>query len=385
MFEGMDWFQATPDEIDRGFDQFGGLHAASAAELCVLIQAADIGQSWMTDGARSPTDWVAARLRLRPDTARQLVSVARRLSDLPLLSERFAAGDLSLDQVDAISRMATADTEAGLIEEALGLSNALLDRKARRANPPSREDEREAHRVRALWIQRTLDGASGRLTAHLPHLDLEIVETAIRDRADKIGPDPETGLFDAYSQRLADGLVEVCATTGDQTTTSPPQVTVFADLEALTTTDSGVTELGSGALIPNETARRLACDCVVETVITDGSVVVGIGRNSRTIPGWLRRLVHHRDGGSCRFHGCDNNHWLQVHHILHWSKGGATDLDNLILLCGFHHRFVHEHGWHITRNSNNQFVFRKPDWTPFPGPKLELHPKLKQLVEHRPT
>ncbi len=128
----MDWSQATADEIDRGFDQFGGLHAASSAELCVLIQAADVGQTWMSDGARSLTDWVAARLRLRPSTARQLVSVARRLADLPVLSARFASGDLSLDQVDAISRMATADTEAGLIEEALGLSNALLDRKARR-------------------------------------------------------------------------------------------------------------------------------------------------------------------------------------------------------------------------------------------------------------
>jgi hypothetical protein len=384
MFEGMDWFQATPDEIDRGFDQFGGLHAASAAELCVLIQAADVSQTWMRDGARSLSDWVSVRLRVRPDTARRLVSVARRLEDLPVLSERFAAGDLSLDQTDAISRMATPDTEEGLIEEALGLSNALLDRKARRANPPSGGDEREAHRARALWIQRTLDGASGRLTAHLPHTDMEIVETAIRDKADQFPVNPETGLFDAYSQRMADGLVEVCATTGDQTV-APPQITVFAELEALTATDSGVTELGSGALIPNETARRLACDCVVETVITDGSQIIGVGRNSRTVPGWLRRLVHHRDGGSCVFHGCDNRNWLQVHHIVHWSKGGATDLDNLILLCGFHHRFVHEDGWFITTSPNGAFQFRKPDWTPYPPPKPDLHSRLAALVESRPT
>ncbi len=385
MFESMDWGESSNDQIDEAFAHFHGLASAGLAHVCELIVEVDARQSWMTDGARSLVDWVAARLRLRPDTARQLVSVARRLSDLPVLSERFAAGDLSLDQTDAISRMATADTETGLIEEALGLSNALLDRKARRANPPVAADEAEAHRVRAVWIQRTLDGASGRLTAHLPHLDLEIVETAIRDRADKIGPNPETGLFDAYSQRMADGLVEVCATTGDETTTTPPQITVFADLEALTTVDSGVTELGSGTVIPNETARRLSCDCVLETVITDGAQVIGVGRNSRTVPGWLRRLVHHRDGGTCRFHGCGNKGWLQVHHIRHWSKGGTTDLDNLILLCGFHHRFVHEHGWHITRNSNNQFQFRRPDWTLYPPPKPDLHPRLKQLAELRPT
>ena len=198
MFDDMDWSLATSDEIDRGFDQFGGLHAASAAELCLLVQAADVAQSWMTDGARSLVDWVAARLRLCHPTAAQLVGVARRLSDLPVLSARFASGDLSLDQTDAISRMATADTEEGLIEEALGLSNASLDRAARRSHPPTNGDEAQAHRERALWIQRTLDGASGRLTAHLPNTELEIVETAITQRADQFGPDPETGLFDPY-------------------------------------------------------------------------------------------------------------------------------------------------------------------------------------------
>ncbi|MEE8375203.1 MAG: DUF222 domain-containing protein [Acidimicrobiia bacterium] len=381
----MSWGDSSNDQIDEAFAHFHGLASAGLAHVCELIVEVDARQSWMTDGARSLTDWVASRLRLRPSTARQLVSVARRLSDLPVLARRFASGDLSLDQTDAISRMATADTEAGLIEEALGLSNALLDRKARRANPPTAVDEAEAHRVRALWIQRTLDGASGKLTAHLPHLDLEIVETAIRDRADKIGPDPQTGLFDAYSQRMADGLVQVCATTGDQTTTSPPQIVVHADLDALTTFDSGVTELGSGALIPNETARRLSCDCVVESVVTDGSVVIGVGRNSRTVPGWLRRLVHHRDGGSCRFAGCGNKGWLQVHHIRHWSQGGKTDLDNLILICGFHHRFVHEHDWHITTSKNNQFQFRRPDWTLYPKPQPGLHPRLAALVDTRPT
>ncbi len=310
--------------------------------------------------------------------------MARRLSDLPELTKRFGSGDLSLDQLDAIPRMATADTEAGLIEEALGLSNAVLDRKARRANPPTASDEKEAHRMRALWIQHTLDGSAGRLTAHLPNTDLEIVETAIRDRADQIPVDPETGLFDAYSARMADGLVEVCATTGDQTTVSPPQITVFADLDALTTIDSGVTELGSGALIPNETARRLSCDCVVEAVVTDGSVVIGVGRNNRTVPGWLRRLVIHRDGGTCVFSGCTNTNWLQVHHIVHWSQGGTTDLNNLILLCGFHHRFVHEEGWFITTGTGGDFQFRKPDRTLYPPPKPDLHPTLAALVDTRP-
>jgi len=211
MFDDMDWSLATSDEIDRGFDHFGGLRGATDAQLCVLIQAADVAQTWMTDGARSLVDWVAARLRVRHSVARQLVSVARRLQDLPVLSARFASGELSLDQTDAISRMATADTEEGLIEEALGLSNTVLDRKARRANPPSAESETAAHRERALWIQRTLDGASGRLTAHLPTFELELVETAITQRADQMGRSRPRNrsvrpLFTADGRRVGGGL-----------------------------------------------------------------------------------------------------------------------------------------------------------------------------------
>ena len=108
--------------------------------------------------------------------------------------------------------------------------------------------------------------------------------------------------------------------------------------------------------------------------------------NPETVPGWLRRLVVHRDGGRCRYPGCGHTRWLQVHHIQHWAQGGTTNLDNLILLCSFHHRFVHEHHWRITGDPNHRVVFRKPDRTPYPGPKPGLDPRLQQLAntdQHR--
>ena len=299
MFDSMDWSSATADEIDRGFDHFGGLTSAGQAELCSLIQAADVSQVWMGDGARSLTDWVSVKLCLRHKTAAQLVSVARRLSDLAELSARFAVGDLSVDQVDAISHMATADTEHGLIDDALVLSNVALDRASRRANPPSAEDERTVWERRRLVRQWNLDESELRFHGNLPGVEGRIFDEAIGDRVDEMGSNPETGLFDLYETRSADALVELAATSGDETS-SPPQITMFADLEALTSESDGVAELDNTALIPNETARRLSCDCVVETIITDGSVVVGVGRNSRTVPGWLRRLVVHRDGGRCQ-------------------------------------------------------------------------------------
>ena len=373
----------TPDEIDRGFDHFSGLNSASAAEICRLIQTADTSQTWMRDGAGTLTDWVCVRLRVRHDTARLFVAVAKRLECLPFLSARFAAGDLSIDQVDSLSKMATAETEEGLIEDAIGLSNSALDRASRRVNPPTSREERSVHDRRAMYMQWNLDESELRFRGNLPGEQGETLQKAVENAAEQVPINPETGMFDTYPQRLADGLVEVAATTGGVST--PPQITVHAQLDALTTETQGATELENGALIPNDTARRLSCDCVLETVITNGSVVVGVGRNSRTIPGWLRRLVTHRDGGRCQFSGCRHTRWLQVHHIQHWADGGNTDLDNLILLCGFHHRFLHEHGWHITTSDAGAFELRKPDWTFYPAEKQDLHPRLRQLMGTRPT
>jgi hypothetical protein len=377
----MDWSHATSNEIDRGFNHFGGLQSATASELCSLIQAADVAQSWMRDGARTLTDWVALRLRVRHSTAGQLVQVSRRLIELPVLSARFACGDLSLDQVDAISTMATPETEDDVIEEALGLSNSALDRAARRSDPPELDAERTVWERRRLVRQWNLDESELRFWGNLPAAEGQVFDEAVHKRAAEIPENPETGVLDPYVTRSADALVELAATTGDQSGL-PPQVTLHADLAALTTETEGVAELGSGSLIPNQTARRLCCDALVETAVHDGNIMVGVGRNSRTVPGWLRRLVYHRDGGQCQFPGCTSRRWLQVHHRHHWVDGGPTDLDNLILLCGFHHRFVHEHGWHIAGDRCG-VVFRRPDWSNYPRPKPTLHPRLAALTRPR--
>ncbi len=117
----------TPDVVESGIGQFLGLMAGAAA-VCEWLVVADRGQLFLGDGSPDLVQWLSARFGLRHATAAQLVRVAHRLQDLPALRERFAAGELSLDQVDAISKLATPDTETVLIEECLGLSTAALDR-----------------------------------------------------------------------------------------------------------------------------------------------------------------------------------------------------------------------------------------------------------------
>lgn len=374
----MDWREASNDQVDEAIERFAGLSSAGLARVCDLIAEVDVRQSWMADGARSLTDWVAARLQIRHSTAVQLVAVARRLIDLPVLRERFGDGELSLDQVDAICKVATPATEADLIDEALGMSAATLDRLARRHRGITEEEARTVWERRQLIRQWNLDESELRFRGRLPGAEGRIFDQAIDTRVDQMAPDVETGMFDLYEHRAADALVELAAT-ADGPSATPADVTIFADLQALTTANQGTAYLDNTAPIPNTTAQRLGCDGTIETIMRDGTQIIGVGRRTRKIPGWLRRLVIERDSGTCQHPGCRNTRWLQIHHIIPWALGGPTDLDNLILLCGTHHRFVHEEGWHIT-GSPEQRVFRRPDWTRYPMVRPPITGRLAELV-----
>ena len=215
--------------------------------------------------------------------------------------------------------------------------------------------------------------------SRLPGAEMDIVETAVRDRADRMPVNPETGMFDPYPQRMADGLVELASETTGDGSHVPAQITVHADLTALVSSEYQITETELGSLLANETARRLSCDSLVECAVFYRNQPLGVGRNSRTVPRWLRRQLWDRDGG-CQFPGCGRTQWVHAHHVVHWAQGGATDLDNLILLCGFHHRFLHEHGWTIA-STHRGFEFSKPDGSVYPPAPPELHPRLRALVD----
>jgi len=104
--------------------------------------------------------------------------------------------------------------------------------------------------------------------------------------------------------------------------------------------------LDDGTHLSAETSRRLSCDCgVVRATHALGGSLLDVGRRTRTIPPAIRRALEIRDRG-CRFPGCGRR-FAEGHHVTHWADGGETKLDNLVLLCRFHHRLVHEEGWAI--------------------------------------
>jgi hypothetical protein len=142
------------------------------------------------------------------------------------------------------------------------------------------------------------------------------------------------------------------------------QVVLHVDAAALRSDspEAGMAELENGARVSAETSRRLSCDAsLVEMAEDENGTVVDVGRRRRTVPPALRRVLDRRDGG-CRFPGCDRRH-CDAHHVRHWADGGETSRENLVLLCRFHHRLVHEGGYSVERCAEGGFTFRaKAGW-----------------------
>jgi hypothetical protein len=115
-----------------------------------------------------------------------------------------------------------------------------------------------------------------------------------------------------------------------------------------------------------ETSRRLACDAAVVEVACDAAGrALRTGRKTRSVPTGMRRALEVRDQNRCAFPSCTHTRFLDAHHIEHWVDGGATELDNLVLLCRRHHAFVHEYGYRIERTAQGT-EFVAPGKRPIP-------------------
>jgi hypothetical protein len=135
------------------------------------------------------------------------------------------------------------------------------------------------------------------------------------------------------------------------------QLVVHVDRETLAADAAGRCQLADGPPLAAETARRLACDASLVELIQDDGKPLALGRKRRTVSPPLRRALQARDRG-CRFPGCQRTRFVDAHHVRHWSSGGETNLDNLVLLCRCHHRLVHEHGYTLSVDEHGGTHFR---------------------------
>jgi hypothetical protein len=131
---------------------------------------------------------------------------------------------------------------------------------------------------------------------------------------------------------------------------------------------SGRCHLEDGPGIDRETARRIACDAALVAVlhhVGDGEPL-RLGRKTRTISPAQRRGLRIRDGG-CQYPGCHRRRFLDAHHVRHWAQLGPTDIDNLVLVCRFHHMLIHEGGFRVAAHPDGGWVFRNSQGDAIPG------------------
>ena len=363
------------DELTAAMDRAHQRVSSAHRDLLALIAEVDRREAWQDSGARDTPHWLSMRYGLSTWKADRWIIAAHALEGLPRLSDALATGALGIDKVVELARFATPEREADLIRWGREVSCATIRRRGDAAARASVEEVVEVERTRSLSWWYFDEGSRFGLEAELPAAQGAIVARALERLAETIPvmPDEEEGCF--ADARRADALVALASAriAGDP---DPDRATVVVHAQVdATTGELRGGELEDGPALHRESVERLLCNARSQAVIEDRSGnVLGLGRVTREPSAAMVRQVRYRDNG-CRFPGCGTQRFTEAHHIVWWSRGGRTDLDNLLLICSFHHRLVHEHGWSIERDSSGEVTWRRHDGARYragPSPGISL-------------
>jgi uncharacterized protein DUF222/HNH endonuclease len=348
-------------------------------ELVAEVDSRGLG---IDKGYRNTTTFLIGALRLSTREAK--ARVAQATTPMPLTGQALAAGAITFEHAAEIHRiMAQAPTD---LDPALRASGEkILVELALQAPPLS--VRQAADRMRAYWDIETAPkppkdpggnpvrrlrwrrGHGGQL--HFAgEVDPETGAylTGLIDPLAKARPVDEFGREDTrpLDQRRGDALAEVVLSA-----TKVPDRSVVGGDRALIMVTIGLEELErrTGAAFIDGIGytsvahlRRLACDAkLVPTILGTRGEVLDLGRATRTVaPSQFRALVI-RDRG-CARPGCHRKpRYCQAHHVIEWADGGLTDVDNMVLLCLYHHMEVHHAGWSI-RMVHGVPEFIPPKW-----------------------
>ncbi|MDQ3646510.1 MAG: HNH endonuclease [Actinomycetota bacterium] len=372
----------TSDDLTRSARQLAATLTATQAALLEIVAVIDEREQWRTDGCLSLEDWITFTFQVGRRTAHEWADAARALVDLPHLSAAFASGEISWDKTKAVAELASAESDEAMTAEAMGTDVKHLERAARKQRAISLQEANSRHRGRFLSIRRSFTMGGARLSGFLPDADAETLIKAIERLADDVPKDPDTGLYPRHDQRCADALIDMAS---QVLATQQPQYGERAMIVAHVDLSERGTEprpdCASGMALAPETIERWMCDAVVEPVFEQGGRPIGVGRKRREPPQWLRRQLMNRDQG-CRFPGCCRTRGLQAHHIDHWP--GPTDPDNLVMLCRYHHRLMHEGGWSLRGDPDAYYLeFVNPAGQVLPGQPVCVDDAIKRRLIDR--
>jgi hypothetical protein len=408
-----------------------GLAGHIAAAECRFLQVLaefDDRDGWAGVGIRSCAHWLSWRAGMSLRTATDHLRVAHALQNLPTISEAFAAGRISFSKVRALTRVTGTDTatltrigaaiaagdpdlrhltvadpqtaEQVLLNLALSGTashvETVVKAVRRRHTPP--EDTAARRGLSWHWDDDGSLVVRGRFTpdagaALIAAIEARIPVAGTPSASDASTPDPvpapsppdldqraleqEPGpATDRVAARRADALLAL-ATAGPAEVVQRGQAQVIVHLD----TSTGTAEIQGGPELPATTAERLACDARVQALLDDRAgnrLYLSRARRLAT-PAQIAALTV-RDGARCQFPGCTHTCHLHAHHLIPWWARGCTDVDNLILLCSFHHTAVHHHGYRIHRLAD-RWRFLRPDGSPIPTAGAPLTGSTERMIE----
>ncbi len=359
------WKKST-EQIRDDISEVSREIAAQTGRLMELLGEFGRREGFREDGATSLDTWAAEHCGVSLTTARAWSHVAERLDDLPRLAEALSKGEVTFDKVRAVVDSANPETDEELRNAARTCSVrdlAAQVRASKRPGTPPPGANRNARTLRFNDTHRTI-------TAQLSPENYAEVKTLLENTAKRLKSDRET----RWDQRLHDALLLLLrAATGNGSSSpygtggSPGSffVVVHVPLSTLLS-DSGefsdlAGELEAGGYLHCDVVRRLSCDSTIALGIDDDvGRTMFEGRAQRWPSPAQRREVVRRDR-HCRFPGCTNATFTNVHHLTLWSASGTTDLPNLVLLCEHHHHLVHSTGWSVSGNASDELTFVGPN------------------------
>ena len=324
-------------------------------------------------GAASVVSWIARTCGMSSTSVADRLCVGAQLESLPKIAAALRSGEISYQSTSLLChlREQLGDqrelfVEDEMLEHARNHSVASLRylcRVARHVVDPDgffKEAEADFSRRRLQislmgdgmhWVEGVLDPQGG-----------AALKTALDALSRRQGPEDDR----THKQRMADSVVELVHHALDEGKLPrrngvKPHVSVTTTLEGLKNEfGAPPADLELSLPISTRTLERIVCDCTMSRVLLADSMVIDVGRATRVVSAPTRRALRTRDRG-CRWPGCDRQvNWSTPHHIVAWSRGGRSNLPNLVLLCFFHHRLVHEGGWQVVK-SGREFHFHPPE------------------------
>jgi Domain of unknown function (DUF222) len=333
----------------------------------------DQSGEYAAEGALNMVSWLRSRCKLSGGAAAERVTVSRQLENLPQTQKAFATGAIGYQHVALLARSAEKVGADAVQKEEASLLKAAETMDPSQFISVAKDFEYRVDHTAALaeanraWSRRYLHLSEP--TNGLVHLDglLDaeggaVVKTAL----DALMSPPRQDDERSAGQRRADALVDLArrpldgsklGSTGGQR----PHLVITASVETLAGLPGAPAARMEGVgPIPLETAQRHSCDATVSWLLGQAELESENSSHAkRQIPPSTRRALVARDR-DCVFNGCHRPAaWCDGHHVRWWTQGGETKLENLALVCGRHHRMLHEHGWTLER-TGSRWVSKPP-------------------------